>query len=308
MHATPDVPPPVLYGAVEGGGTKFVCAVGTSAGVLQSTSIPTMDPATTLAACVSFFRESQASIGPLRRLGVACFGPVALDRDAADFGHLLDTPKPGWSGAAIVQPLQEGLQLPVVLDTDVGAAALGEWRLGAGRGLGSLAYVTVGTGIGAEIAPRNPHASRIAHAEMGHIPVRRDPRDQGFAGSCPFHGDCLEGLASGSAVQARWGCRLEDLPQGHEGRPIIAGYLGQLAAVLALVVSVKRVVFGGGVMQDEAMLPLIRDALHGWLRGYVTPLGRREGLDEYLVAPSLGSNSAIAGALLMAQESEGSAQ
>jgi fructokinase len=293
---------------VEGGGTKFVCAAGTSAEILESASIATTDPATTLAECLSFFRDAQARVGPLRGLGVACFGPIALDRHSARFGHLLDTPKPGWSGAAIVQPLEQGLKLPVVLDTDVGAAALGEWRLGAGRGLGSLAYVTVGTGIGADIAPRNAHAARLAHPEMGHIPVRRDPRDQAFAGNCPFHGDCLEGLASGSAVQARWGCRLEDLPPGHEGRVIIAGYLGQLAAVLALVLSVQRVVFGGGVMRDETMLPMIRDALHGWLKGYVTPLGSREWLDEYLVAPSLGSNSAIAGALLMAQESQRSDQ
>jgi fructokinase len=240
----------------------------------------------------------------LRALGVASFGPIELDRRSPEFGHMLDTPKPGWSGAAIVQPLEQGLGLPVLLDTDVGAAALGEWRLGAGRGLGSLAYVTVGTGLGAEIAPRNPDAARIAHPEMGHIPVRRDPRDQAFAGSCPFHGDCLEGLASGSAVQARWGCRLEDLPPAHEGRAVIAGYLGQLAAVLALVASVQRVVFGGGVMKDAALLPMIRDALHGWLRGYVAPLGPRAGLDEYLVGPALGSHSAIAGALLMAQESD----
>jgi fructokinase len=292
-----------LYGAVEGGGTKFICAVGTSPSeILDSTSVPTMDPASTMAGCLAFFRQAQDRHGALGALGIACFGPLGLRPGTADYGRLLDTPKRGWSGAAIVDPLATGLGVPVALDTDVGAAALGEWRLGAGRGLGSLAYVTVGTGIGAAMVPRDPRAGRLLHAEMGHVPVRRDPRDTAFAGVCPFHGDCVEGLASGTAVRARWGCDLEALPEDHEGRSIIAAYLGQLAASIALMLSVERLVFGGGVMKDAAMLSRVRAATHAFLQGYLPPLKGRESLDQYIVAPALGARSAITGALLMAQD------
>ncbi|MEY2855534.1 MAG: hypothetical protein RL030_2666 [Pseudomonadota bacterium] len=294
---------PAVYGAVEGGGTRFACAVGTSpTDILDSTSFSTTDPAGTLAGCIAFFRQAQDRHGALSALGVACFGPLGLRRGSPDHGRVLDTPKRGWSGASILDTLATGLGVPVVLDTDVGAAALGEWRLGAGRGLGSLAYVTVGTGIGGAMAPLVTDVGRLMHAEMGHLPVRRDPRDVDFAGVCPFHGDCLEGLASGPSVRARWGCDLEALPAGHEGRWIIAGYLGKLAASIALMLSPERIAFGGGVMTDEAMLPLVRAATHDCLHGYLLPLKRRESLDQYVVAPALGARSAITGALLMAQD------
>jgi fructokinase len=294
---------PALYGAVEGGGTRFVCAVGTSpSDILDSTSIPTTDPAATMAGCLAFFRRAQEFHGPLAALGVACFGPLGLRRGAPDYGRILGTPKRGWSGAEIVGPLSNGLGVPVELDTDVGAAAFGEWRLGAGCGLGSLAYVTVGTGIGGAMVPADPHVGRLMHPEMGHLPVRRDQRDTRFAGVCPFHGDCVEGLASGPAVAARWGCNLAALPAGHEGRFIIAGYLGQLAASIALMLSAQRIVFGGGVMTDAAMLPLVRAATHACLQDYLPPLRTRESLDQYVVAPALGTRSAITGGLLMAQE------
>lgn len=299
-----NVAAPSLYGAVEGGGTKFVCAVGTSpSDILACTSVPTTAPAATMAGCLAFFRQAQERHGALRALGIACFGPLGLRRGSPEYGRLLDTPKPGWSGAAIVDPLSNGLGVPVALDTDVGAAALGEWRLGAGLGLGSLAYVTVGTGIGAAMAPQDPRVGRLLHPEMGHVPVRRDPRDAGFAGICPFHGDCVEGLACGPAVRARWGCDLEALPPEHEGRSIIAGYLGQLAASIALMLSVERIAFGGGVMTDAAMLPLVRAATRAYLQGYLPPLRSTGSLDQYIVAPALGARSAITGALLMARDS-----
>jgi fructokinase len=292
-----------MFGAVEGGGTKFVCAVGTSpSDILDFTSVPTTGPAATMGGCLEFFRRWQDRNGKLSALGVGCFGPLGLRQGSPEYGCLLDTPKPGWSGADIVAPLSTGLDVPVVLDTDVGAAAQGEWRLGAGRGLGSLVYVTVGTGIGAAMAPMDARIGRLLHPEMGHLPVRRDPRDLSFAGVCPFHGDCLEGLASGPAVRARWGCDMQALPAGHEGPSIIAGYLGQLAASIALVLSVERIAIGGGVMTDARMLPLVRAGAHAWLQGYLSPLKDRESFAQYIVAPALGARSAIAGALLMAQD------
>ena len=203
----------VLYGGIEGGGTKFVCAVARSAEeILDSVTIPTTEPGATLGACVSFFETAQRRHGSIAALGLSCFGPLELRREAREYGSLLSTPKAGWSGVNVLEPFRSALTVPIAFDTDVAAAALAEWRLGAGRGLGSLAYVTVGTGIGGAVAPPGAKQGRLMHAEMGHIPVRRDPRDQDFTGVCPFHGDCLEGLASGPAIRARWARSLDALP------------------------------------------------------------------------------------------------
>jgi fructokinase len=292
-----------LVAAIEGGGTKFVCAVGRSPTViLERVTLPTADPATTLAACVQFFRQMTHRHGRIAALGLACFGPLQLRRSAPDFGHLQSTPKAGWSNADIVSPLEEALDVPVVLDTDVGAAAAAEWRLGCGMGMASLAYVTVGTGIGGAIVPTLNVEQRLMHPEMGHLPVRRDPRDN-LPGVCPFHADCLEGLACGPAIQARWGCELSSLPPEHPGREIIAGYLGQLAASIALLSAADRIAFGGGVMADGALLPLIRRAAHEYLKGYLQPLRDLQQMDAYLARPALGDAAAITGAIQQAQDS-----
>jgi fructokinase len=292
-----------LVGAIEGGGTKFVCAVGISPlQILDRVIIPTTDPSTTLAACAQFFTQMTQRHGRIAALGLACFGPLQLRRNSPDFGHLQFTPKPGWSNVDVVSPLRAALDLPVVLDTDVGAAAAAEWRLGCGRGLASLAYVTVGTGIGGAVAPTANAAQRLMHPEMGHLPVRRDPRDD-FPGLCPFHGDCLEGMAGGPAIRARWGSELASLPADHPGRSIIAGYLGQLAASIALVHAADRIAFGGGVMADGALLPLVRQAAHEYLNGYVEPLRDLRQWDAYLATPGLGDAAAISGAILQAQDS-----
>jgi fructokinase len=290
-----------LYGAIEGGGTKFVCAVGSGPdGVLDRVQVPTTDPQTTLAACVRFFVAAQSRHGPIAGFGFGCFGPLELRADSAAFGRMLRTPKPGWSGVDLLEPLRSTFRAPIALDTDVAAAALAEWQLGAGRGLGSVAYVTVGTGIGGALAPHDSATTRLMHAEMGHLPVRRDPRDSGFAGVCLFHGDCVEGLASGPAIRARWGCTLGALPVEHPGLSIVAGYLGQLAASIALLASVERIVFGGGVMANGALLPLVSAAALRYLNGYVEPLNDTERSAHYICAPGLGSDSGIKGSLLLA--------
>jgi fructokinase len=288
-----------LVAAVEGGGTKFVCAVGRSpTQLLDRIMIPTTDPASTLAACMHFFEEIRRQHGEISALGLACFGPLQLRRDAADFGCLLSTPKPGWSRASLVTPLERALNIPVVLDTDVGAAAEAELRLGCGRGLASMAYVTVGTGIGGAVSPRRSEA--WSHPEMGHVPVIRDRRDRDFTGVCPFHGDCLEGLACGPAIRARWGSDLSSLPPEHPGREIIAGYIGQLVTSISLLHAVDRIAIGGGVMADGSLLPLLRQSAHRYLNGYLQPLRDREQMNAYLVRPALGDDAAIAGAMLQA--------
>jgi fructokinase len=295
-----DKPPP-LVAAIEGGGTKFICAVGYSPSrILDQFTIPTTDPTNTLAACVRYFQKMADHHGRIAALGLACFGPLQLHRDAFDYGCLQSTPKPGWSQASLVSALEDALNLPVTLDTDVGAAAEAEWRLGCGKGLGSMAYVTVGTGIGGAVAPVTNREHRRMHPEMGHVPVQRDPRDADFVGVCPFHGDCVEGLASGPAIRARWGCDLSLLPEEHPGRSIIAGYLGQLATSITLLHAVQRIAIGGGVMADGSLLPLVRRATHHYLNGYLQSLRAREQLDAYLVKPALEEDAAIAGAMLQA--------
>lgn len=292
----------MLYGAIEGGGTKFVCAVGSSAeDVLESVVLPTVDAASTLAACVEFFRTAECKFGPISAFGFGCFGPIDLRTHEPSHGQMLATPKPGWSRVDLLKPLRSCFDVPVAIDTDVSAAALAEWRLGAGRGLGSIAYVTVGTGIGGGVAPHELTTRRLMHEEMGHILVRRDVRERDFPGVCPFHGDCLEGLASGPSIQARWGCQLDALPSDHQAWSIIGGYLGQLAATIALMVSVERVVFGGGVMANGRLLPHIRTAAASSLKGYLEPLSHTDALDSYICAPQLGTRAGIAGAFLLAE-------
>lgn len=295
-----------LVGAIEGGGTKFVCAVGSSPGsICERAVVPTTDAKATLAQCLRFFRQAAERHGPIAALGIGCFGPLQLRADAPDYGCLLRTPKPGWSGVDLVSPFREESGIPVALDTDVGAAASGELGVGAGQGFASLAYVTVGTGIGGAVAPGSPGA-RAMHAEMGHLAIRRDPRDAHFAGICPFHGDCLEGLASGPAIRARWGSELSALPGDHEGRLIIAGYIGQLAAAIALLHAPDVLVMGGGVVSDGTLLPQVRDSARALLGGYLPNLGDPAAMRSFIKAPALGSDSAISGALLMALASHAS--
>lgn len=294
-----------LRGAIEAGGTKFVCALGRGPEeTLAEVTIPTTTPAATLGAVVEFYAAVQRRHGLADSFGIAAFGPVDLEPRSASWGRILDTPKPGWTGTDLVAPLRQHFGRPVAIDTDVNAAALAEHRWGVGRGLDSLAYVTVGTGIGGGAVVRGRTLAGFLHPEMGHVRVLRDPRDLEFAGLCPFHGDCLEGLACGPAIRARWGATLAELAPGHEARAIVGNYLGQFAAMLALVLSPRRIVFGGGVAGDGALLPEIRAVAARTLSGYL-PLARAaRSLDEYIVAPGLGGRSGIAGAFLLAEQAD----
>jgi fructokinase len=274
-----------LLGAIEGGGTKFECAVGTAPdAILQSITVPTAAPDATLDQCVRFFEKMEDQYGSITAVGVGCFGPLDLRPLSDTYGHLLTTPKSAWSGVDLLRPLRSRFQVPIVLDTDVAAAALAELQA-ASPWIGSVAYVTVGTGIGGGVAPRS-QGRKLMHPEMGHLRVRRDGRDHRFRGVCPFHGDCLEGLASGPAVLARWSCHLSDLPPAHEAWSILGGYLGQLAAAIALLISVDRIVFGGGVAHNPALLPEIRAAARDSLKGYLAPLND-QGFERYICAPVL---------------------
>ncbi len=285
--------------AVEAGGTKINVAIGTSpADIIASARIETTTPEETIGKIIEFFEFHRRAIGAF---GVASFGPVRIDRQAPDWGRLLTTPKKGWSGSSFVAPLIERFGLPVNLDTDVNAAAVAEHRLGALRGVRSGAYLTVGTGIGGGLILDGRPVHGVMHPEIGHIRVQRvAPNDDLWPGTCPYHGDCLEGLASGPAIIQRWGASLSRLPGDHPAHGLIADYLGQACATLALMFSVGRIVIGGGVSHTPGLHSSIADRMRYWLGGYLTD--EAVNSDSFIVGPQLKDNAGLAGAMLLAEE------
>jgi fructokinase len=290
-----------IFGAVEAGGTKFVVAVGDEFGnILSRERFPTTDPAATLASMTAYLRQSVATLGTFSAIGIASFGPVELDRQSLQYGFIGRTPKTGWSGTDIAGAIAREFSCPIGFDTDTNAAALAEHRWGAARAVGNLVYLTIGTGIGGGILVDGVPIHGLMHPEMGHVYPRRHPLDVKFAGVCPFHGDCMEGLASGPAIVARSGASLQELDAAHAQWDIEADYLGQLCALLVVTVSPQRIVMGGGVMSQARLLPLVRERMRHWLRGYVDRSAVLTEVEQYVVAPGLGENAGVQGALVLA--------
>jgi fructokinase len=291
----------MFFGAIEAGGTKFRCAVADAAGNLVAEArIATTEPTPTLAQVAAFFAEQHTQGRRCAAFGIAAFGPIDLHPESPGYGHLLATPKPGWSGVDLVGPLARRFACPVAIDTDVNAAALAEATLGAGRGCDTVVYVTIGTGIGGGIAIRGRTQRGALHPEMGHIRVPRHALDQSFRGTCPFHGDCLEGLASGPAIVARYGAPLDRLAPDHQALSVVSYYLGQLASNVILLLSPERLIFGGGVMTQPALLDGTRRATAELLNGYAG-LGDPAALASLITAPDLGTGSGLLGAVLLAR-------
>jgi fructokinase len=289
-----------LVGGIEAGGTKFVCAVGTGPDdVRAEVRVPTTTPAETLGRVVAFFGE-QAARGPLAALGVASFGPVDLDPGSATFGFITTTPKPGWRGVDLLGPLRRALGVPLALDTDVNAAALAEQRWGCGRGLATLTYVTVGTGIGGGVVVDGRPLHGLVHPEIGHARVPHDRARDPFPGICPAHGDCWEGLAAAPAVAARWGRAPATLPDEHPAWALEAHYLALGLANVVLTLSPQRLVLGGGVMARAQLYPLVRAGVSDLLAGYLVSPALGDGLERYIVPPALGERAGLLGALLLA--------
>jgi fructokinase len=294
--------PSPLYGAIEAGGTKFVCAVGRGPdAILAEARVATRGPAETLAEVVAFFAAAQAAHGPVASLGVGAFGPLELNPASPAYGRLGPTPKAGWAGTDLVAPLRAALGCPVGLQTDVAAAGLGEARWGAAREAGgSFAYVTVGTGVGGALFVRGEPVGSLSHPELGHIWPRRHPDDT-YAGCCPFHGDCLEGLASGPAVLARRGVTLDALAVDDPLWDVLGSYLGQLAATLLLTHGPEVIVVGGGVGSHPRLLDAMRAHTARWLGGYLRPDSLPAELGWRLTAPGLGGRAGVAGGLVLAE-------
>lgn len=285
-----------VYGCIEAGGTKFVLGVLSSpADTAPTLRVPTTTPEVTLQACLAFFAEHAPAQG-YAGFGIASFGPVDLDRLSPRWGHITETPKPGWRDTDMAGPFGHSFDCPVGFDTDVNGAVLAESLWGAAMGADIATYLTIGTGIGggALVEGRPLHGAR--HPEMGHYLPARHPRDS-YIGGCPYHGACLEGLASGPSVIARWGAPLSELPQEHEGHDIIAWYLAQAVIAQQALLSPRRIVLGGGVMQTPGLLGRVREVAARLGNGY---FGAAADYDMLVVDPALGTRSGLLGALALA--------
>jgi fructokinase len=280
-----------VYGGIETGGSKWECAIGTGPGDLPATeTIPTTIPAETVARAVAFFERE----GPVDAIGVGSFGPVDRRPASPSWGYITTTPKPGWAHTDVGQELRRRLGVPVAFDTDVNAAALGEHRWGAARGLDTFCYVTVGTGIGGGGMASGKLLHGLLHPEFGHMRIPHDREQDPFGGVCPYHGDCWEGLASGRAIEARWGRPPEALDE-EAAWQLQARYLALGLVGVICVLSPERVVMGGGVMRRPGLLPLVRREVTGLLNGYLA-IG-----DGYITAPALGSRAGVLGAIALAE-------
>ncbi len=294
-----------LYGGVEAGGTKFVCAVGSGPHDIRAeTRFPTTTPEETLGRAIDFFRGYQAD---LAGLGVASFGPVDPNPASPTFGYVTTTPKPGWPNTDVAGAFRRALGLPVAFDTDVNAAALGEWRWGAAQGLDTFIYITVGTGIGGGVMAGGKLVHGLIHPELGHIRLPHDWQADPFPGSCPYHGDCLEGLASGPALEARWGQRGDTLTADHPAWPLQAHYLALALVCFICTLSPQRLVLGGGVMNQPHLFPLLRAEVQRLLNGYVQSPAVLDAIDRYIVPPALGGYAGVLGSMALAMGAAGEA-
>jgi fructokinase len=294
-----------LYGGIEAGGTKFVCAVGSGPDDIGDViQFATTTPGETIHRAVDYFRAQKAA---LHAIGIASFGPVDLNRSSPRYGFITSTPKPSWANTDLAGAIGRAMDLPVGFDTDVNGAALGEQRWGEAEGLDTFIYLTVGTGVGGGGMVGGKLMHGLVHPEMGHIRPPHNPSAQGpnadpFPGICPFHGDCLEGLASGPAIQARWGQPAQTLPPDHPAWPLEAHYLALALVNLICTLSPQRIILGGGVMKGPNLFPLIRAEVQDLLNGYVQAPEIVVHIDRYIVPPALGDRAGVLGAIALAQQ------
>ncbi|TDL73626.1 ROK family protein [Rhodococcus qingshengii] len=282
-----------MLGAIEAGGTKFVCAVGDETGtIIERIQIPTTVPEETIPQVIDFFKKF-----PVKAIGIGSFGPIDVNPESETYGCITSTPKTGWRNYHFVQTFKERFNVPIGFNTDVNAAALGEATLGAAKGLDSCLYITVGTGIGAGAIVQGKLLQGLSHPEMGHILVRRHPED-GYQGKCPYHHDCLEGLAAGPAIEERWGNKGSNLADRSEVWDLEGYYIAQALLQYILILSPKKIILGGGVMNQNQVFPSIYKYVKELVSDYVS----LPELQDYIVSPGLGDASGITGALILAHQ------
>ena len=280
--------------AIEAGGTKFICGIGNEKGeIFEKISIPTTVPEETMKKVIEYFKEKE-----FEAMGIGSFGPIDPVKSSETYGCISKTPKPHWSDYNIVGELKKNFNVPMEFDTDVNGAALGESLWGAGKGLNNVMYITVGTGIGAGAVVNGKMLQGLTHPEMGHISIKRNENDK-YKGKCPFHSDCLEGLASGPAIEERWGEKGYNLEDKNEVWELEAYYLAQALVNYILILSPERIIMGGGVMKQKHMFPLIRKNVKEFLNGYVHKKEILEDIDNYIVYPGLEENAGLMGSLAL---------
>lgn len=286
----------MILGAIEAGGTKFVCGIGNENGdIIEKISFPTTTPKETLKLVTDYFKDKQ-----IEALGVGSFGPIDLNQESSTYGFITSTPKKNWKNVNLLGELKKHIDVPMAFDTDVNAAALGELEWGAAKGLDSCIYMTVGTGIGVGAVAEGKLIHGMLHPEMGHILVKRH-EDDTYKGNCPFHGDCLEGMASGPAIENRWGQKGVVLSANPQVWELEAYYLAQALVNYILVLSPKKLILGGGVMQQKQLFPIIIENVVNLLNGYIQHENLLVCIDEYIVPPELGDNAGLCGALALAK-------
>jgi len=291
----------VLFGGIEAGGTKFICAVGNATGqILEQTRFPTKTPDKTLENVISFFKPFLLS-NNLKSIGLGSFGPVDLDIKSPTFGYITSTPKPTWQNTNIVGILQSGLGVKIIFDTDVNAAAFGEFTWGGSKNSDPSLYLTIGTGIGGGYVIGGKTLKGLTHPEMGHIRILHNWNEDPFSGICPYHGDCFEGLASGPAILKRTGKSAETIDDNDQIWKLEAKYIGEAIANLILTLSPKKIILGGGVMHKRFLFIGIRQKIQESLNQYVQHKDIIENIDEYIIPPTLGNNSGILGAIALAK-------
>ena len=285
-----------MFGGIEAGGTKFICAVSDEdLNIIQKSSFKTTTPEETMAEVISFFKPFQSK---LKAIGVGSFGPINIEKNSVDYGKITSTPKLAWQYFDFVGTLKKHFSMPIIWTTDVNAAAYGEYCHGNGVDKKSLVYFTIGTGVGGGAIQNDTIIQGFSHPEMGHMLVRQHPEDN-FEGACPFHGDCLEGMAAGPAIEKRFGIKGQDLAENHPFWSIEADYIAQCAYNTTLMFAPEMIVFGGGVMQQKHMIEKVRHLFEKKMNGYTTyPI-----IDRYLVTPKLGNEAGIIGCLSLAKDS-----
>lgn len=290
-----------VYGGIEAGGTKFVCVVGTGPDDMRAETVfSTTTPDETIDQAINFFNGYSGTDLP-SAIGIASFGPLNLDSKSPEYGYITSTPKPGWENTDILGMVKSALDLPVAIDTDVNGAALAEYLWGAGRGVENLIYITIGTGIGGGGMVNGGRLHGLVHPEMGHIRIPHDHKKDPFDGCCPYHEDCLEGLASGKAVELRWGKPAEELPEDHPAWELEAHYLALGISNLICTLSPGRIITGGGLMKNPSLLPKMREKIREYLNGYIDSPSITEDIKNYLVIPELGDYSGVLGAIALAR-------
>lgn len=292
-----------LFGGIEAGGTKFVCAVGTGPNDLRhEVRFPTTTPAETLGKAIAYFQEAETKHGPLTAIGIAAFGPLDPNPASPTYGRITTTPKPHWANTDVVGTLKEVFAVPIGFDTDVNGAALAEHRWGAAQDVDNLIYLTIGTGIGGGVMVNGRLVHGLIHPELGHISLPHDWEDDPYPGRCPYHGDCLEGMAAGPAIGDRWQTPAYELAADHPAWELEAHYLALALRTFICTLSPQRIILGGGVMEQPQLFPLVRQKTIAYLNGYVQSPVILQEIDGYIVPPGLGNKAGVLGALALGMQ------